>query len=152
MDGSLSCWKPEHRRQLIQEPGLIPNAVDELMRCFSVPTVARVVAIDLIFKGVQLKEGAQIMMTAALHGLDEQSYENPLEVDFRRKDAKTHSAFSHGIHKCPGATLARQELEIFLEEWLKRIPDFKIKPGENVVTATGIGLGVKTLPLAWDVK
>lgn len=142
---------PEHRRQLIDDPELIPNAVEELLRRFSVPNIARVVVKDMVYKGVAMKEGEQIFLSACLHGLDTESFENPLEVNFRRSDARTHSTFGQGIHRCPGATLASSELRIFLEEWLKRIPDFRIKPGAAVRTGTGIVHGVLSLPLAWDV-
>lgn len=141
---------PDHRRQLIEEPKLIPNAVEELLRRFGIPTIARVVAKDIVFHGVALKEGDPILMSACLHGMDEQSFENPLEVDFRRADARRHSVFGQGIHRCPGSTLAIAEFKIFLEEWLKRIPDFWIKPGAAVRTGSGIVHSVLSLPLAWN--
>jgi len=143
---------PAHRQQLIDDPELIANAIEELLRRFSVPNIARVVAKDLVYKGVAMKGGEQILLSACLHGMDEQSFEDPLTVDFARKDARMHSTFSQGIHRCPGSMLALAELRFFLEEWLRRIPDFWIKPGETVRTATGIVHGVLTLPLAWNVR
>jgi len=140
---------PEHRRQLIDEPKLIPNAVEELLRRFGIPTIARIVAKDVVFKGVALKEGDPILMSACLHGLDERSFPDPLAVDFHRADARKHSVFSQGIHRCPGSTLALAEFRIFLEEWLKRIPDFAIEPGASVATDSGIVHSVTALPLAW---
>ena len=140
---------PAHRRQLIDEPKLIPNAVEELLRRFSIPTIARIVAKDVAFKGVALKEGDPILMSACMHGMDERSFDNPLEVDFRHADARKHSVFSQGIHRCPGSTLALAEFKIFLEEWLKRIPDFAVKPGAKVRTGSGIVHSVLSLPLAW---
>jgi cytochrome P450 len=53
------------------------------------------------------------------------------------------------VHKCPGANLARSELRVFLEEWLKRIPEFAVKPGDHAVTAPGAVAGVLRLPLVW---
>jgi cytochrome P450 len=142
---------PAHRRQLIDQPELIPNAVQELLRRFSIANIARVVAHDMEYRGVQLKAGEQVLMQACLHGLDANSFANPLDVDFCRADARKHSAFSHGVHRCPGANLAEQELAIFIEEWLRRIPDFSIEPGAKVETATGIVHGVLSLPLVWPV-
>ena len=141
---------PDHRRQLIDEPKLIPNAVEELLRRFSIPTIARIVAKDIVYKGVALKEGDAILMSACMHGMDERSFDNPLEVDFRRPDARKHSVFSQGIHRCPGSPLALAEFKIFLEEWLKKIPDFTIKPGAKVRTGSGIVHSVTSLPLAWQ--
>lgn len=60
--------------------------------------------------------------------------------------------FSNGVHKCPGQSLAIAQLRIFLEEWLKRIPEFNIKPGTTPVTGTGIIHGVTEMWLRWDAK
>jgi cytochrome P450 len=143
---------PGHRRQLIDDPKLIPNAVEELLRRFSIPTIARIVAKDIVYKGVTMKEGDPILMSTCLHGMDERSFDNPLQVDFRRPDARRHSVFSQGVHRCPGSTLALAEFRVFLEEWLKRIPDFWIKPGAKVRTGSGIVHSVLSLPLAWETK
>ena len=120
-----------------------------MLRRFSIPTIARIVAKDVEFNGVSLKEGDPILMSACMHGMDERSFDNPLEVDFHRADARKHSVFSQGIHRCPGSTLALAEFKIFLEEWLKRIPDFAVKPGAKVRTGSGIVHSVLSLPLAW---
>lgn len=61
-----------------------------------------------------------------------------------------HAAFGDGPHRCPGSFLARQELRIFLEEWLARIPEFRIKPGAHAVTSSGMVNGVLSLPLVWE--
>jgi cytochrome P450 len=143
---------PGHRRQLIDDPKLIANAVEELLRRFSIPTIARIVAKDSVYKGVAMKEGDPVLMSACLHGMDERSFENPLEVDFRRADARRHSVFSQGIHRCPGSTLALAEFRVVLEVWLNRIPDFWIKPGAKVRTGSGFVHTVLSLPLAWEAK
>ena len=57
-----------------------------------------------------------------------------------------------GPHRCPGSFLARQELRIFLEEWLARVPEFRIKPGAQPVTSSGMVNGVLSLPLTWDIR
>jgi cytochrome P450 len=140
---------PGHRRQLIDEPKLIPNAVEELLRRFSIPTIARIVAKDTVYHGVAMKEGDPVLMSACMHGMDERSFANPLEVDFRRADARKHSVFSQGIHRCPGSTLALAEFKVFLEEWLRRIPDFWIAPGAKIITDSGFVHSIVALPLAW---
>jgi cytochrome P450 len=141
---------PEARRQLVDDPALIPKAIDELLRRFSIPTIARVIRQDMTLHGAPLKAGEQILMPACLQALDEAVFERPLEVDFRRADARMHCTFSQGVHRCPGSTLALRELRVFLEEWLARIPEFEVKPGEQVVTSGGIALGVLSLPLTWE--
>ena len=89
-------------------------------------------------------------MAVALHGLDERSFEAPMEVRFDRKDSNRHSTLSHGIHRCIGAPLATQEIRIFLEEWLARVPDFATVANDPPVMATGIVHGLTRLPLQWD--
>jgi len=140
---------PEHRRTLAQHPERIPGAIEELLRRHSIPTVGRVLTQDVTLDGVTLKAGDFVQLTTCFHGLDERRWPNSLEVDFSREGLAEHMAFGRGVHKCPGANLARSELRVFLEEWLARIPDFGIKPGGEAVTATGAVAGVLKLPLAW---
>ena len=119
------------------------------MRRHSIPTVGRVLTQDVTLDGVTLKAGDFVQLTTCFHGLDEHRWAKPLDVDFSREGLAEHMAFGRGVHKCPGANLARSELRVFLEEWLKRIPDFGIKPGDESITATGAVAGVLKLPLAW---
>lgn len=144
----LAC-NDGHRRQLVEEPALIPAAIEELLRCYSIPNMSRSVVEDTVFHGVQLKKDEQILLPLILAGLDERACANAMDVDFHRKDSR-HISFGAGAHACPGQHLARIELRIFVEEWLKRIPDFRLKPGAQPTTAGGIILAVRSLPLEWD--
>lgn len=139
---------PQHRRQLVENPGLIPQAIEELLRRHSIPTVGRVLTQDVTLDGVTMRAGDHVQLTTVFHGLDERRWPEPLGVDFARRPMD-HMAFGKGAHKCPGANLARSEIRVFLEEWLKRIPDFSIKAGTRAVTATGAVAGVLELPLVW---
>ncbi|MNQ79719.1 Camphor 5-monooxygenase [compost metagenome] len=141
---------PAERRRLAQEPELILTAVDELIRRHGVTNTARVVVEDMEFKGVLLKRGDQIQIPNALFGLDERRFDNPMEIDFERRPV-VHAAFGNGPHRCPGSFLARTEIKIFLQEWLKRIPDFEIKAGDQPRCASGMVNGVLHLPLQWKV-
>ena len=120
------------------------------MRRFSIPLVSRRVTQDLELAGVQMKAGDLVILETCLHGLDERAWPDPLKVDFSRRTTDL-MAFGAGVHKCPGANLARAELRIFLEEWLKRIPNFSIKPGTRPETATGAVIGMLSLSLTWPV-
>jgi cytochrome P450 len=71
-----------------------------------------------------------------------------MTVDFTRRDAYKHSSFSHGNHRCIGAPLAMQELKIFLEEWLKRIPDFSLDPIDPPRRATDLVIAISEQLLA----
>lgn len=151
---SLAAWflarHPAHAMQLRQSPQLIGNAIDELFRRFSIPNIARVVVRDTEMRGVQLKAGDYVFMPVALHGLDEQLFPDAMRVDFERKNARNQAVFSRGAHNCPGAALARSEMRVFLEEWLARVPEFRIARGEAARFGTGIVPAVIHLPLEWD--
>jgi cytochrome P450 len=142
---------PGHRRELSEDPGRIPKAIEELMRRYSIANIARVVKNDMQYLGASLKAGEQILMATCIHGLDERSFAAPTEVHFDRRDSYKHSTLSHGIHRCIGAPLAIQEMKIFLEEWLSRIPEFALDAQDPPVMATGIVHGLTRLPLTWPV-
>ena len=139
---------PEKRHQLINQPDLIANAPDEIVRAFAPSSTGRVVTRDYEYKGVLFKAGDRLYVRALLHGMDERRWENPLEVDFTRR-ANQQDGFGAGPHKCPGALLARTEIRIFLEEWLKRIPDFSLKPGHRARYSAGMVNCVLSVPLVW---
>ena len=141
---------PERRRELVEHPELIPQAVDELIRRHSIPILSRQLTEDVTLDGVTMKAGEYVMMVTYLHSLDEREWAEPLKVDFHRNTDNMMS-FGRGPHRCPGANLARAELRIFLEEWLKRIPEFEIAPQQSSPTGTGAVLGVRALPLVWKV-
>jgi cytochrome P450 len=141
-----------HRQLLIESPDLIPAAVDEMLRRFGLANPGRVIAQDFTHKGVEFRKGEQVLLMSALHGLDERKWDNPLLVDFHRPNAAQHSTFGGGAHRCIGSVLARVELRVFLEEWLKRIPHFQVKPGEKVRMASGVNGSVTYLPLCWEAR
>ncbi len=143
---------PEHRRQLRDEPALIPKAVNELIRRHGIANTARVVARDTDYGGVHFRQGDRVLAPNLTAGLDGRRYPEPLKVDFNRPNASSHAAFGNGPHRCPGANLGRMEIKIVLEEWLARIPDYRIDPEEPTVFATGLVNGVLRLPLVWDVQ
>jgi cytochrome P450 len=142
---------PAERRQLREHPDLIGPAIEELLRRFAIPTVGRRLTQDVTLDGVTMKAGDYVQLTTCFHGLDERAWHDPLTVDFRRPVAERLLTFGKGVHKCPGANLARNELRVFLEEWLARIPEFSIRPGDLAVTASGAVAGVLRLPLVWPV-
>jgi cytochrome P450 len=142
---------PAHRRELIDHPERIPAAVEELLRRFPVVNQGRVVVSDMVYKGVTMRAGDAMIMPTTLHGLDDRKFDDPMKVDFSRP-TPIHSTFGNGVHRCPGSLLARTELKIFLEEWLKRIPDFRIKPGATAGVRAGVNATMHLLPLVWEVK
>jgi len=139
---------PAHRRLLIDEPVLIDNAVEELMRRFPPSATARTLTRDYDYKGVRFKQGEKVYISPLLAGIDDRRYPNAWEIDFRRKDV-LHNSFGTGPHRCPGSMLARLEMRLFLREWLARIPDFSVKAGEPVVFGAGQVNCVERLVLTW---
>jgi len=140
---------PEHQRRLRENPALIPNAIEEFLRRHGMSNTVRLVTDDVEFKGLTFKKGDLVMVPISLHGMDPRRWEDPLEVKFDRADARTHDTFGKGPHRCAGAHLARAEIRIFLEEWLARIPEFRIKEGEAARYLSGGVNGVGALPLTW---
>ncbi|MEX3947981.1 cytochrome P450 [Paraburkholderia sp. EG287B] len=141
---------PAHRQQLIENPELMVSSVDELIRRFGVANTARLITEDMEYKGIQFRKGDQIQLPNSLFGLDDRKFSNPLAVDLTRKPVM-HAAFGNGPHRCPGSFLARTEIKVFLQEWLKRIPDFRIREGDKPRCGSGSVNGMLYLPLAWDV-
>jgi cytochrome P450 len=145
---NFMAGSPAHRRLLIEEPGLIDNAVEELMRRFPPSNTARTMTRDYDYKGIHFRAGEKVYVATLMAGLDERRYPKAWDVDFRRKDV-IHNSFGTGPHRCPGSLLARLEIKLFLQEWLSRIPDFAVKPGEPVVYGPGQVNCVERLVLAW---
>jgi cytochrome P450 len=140
---------PAHCRQLVDEPTLIPDAVEELLRRHGIANFGRMISRDFDYKGLRMRAGDLVLLPAALYNLDERKYADPMTVDFRRP-VKHHMAFGTGIHRCLGAQLARVELRVLLQEWLPRIPEFRIADPGAVVVRSGRINGVKALPLQWN--
>lgn len=139
------------RHALAEHPETIAKGVEELLRRFPVSSLGRIVTRDAEFHGVQLKAGDMVITPTMAHSLDDRLYPNPTQVDFSRKPG-FNGTFGAGAHRCLGSMLARVELRAFLEEWLRRMPDFKVKAGVDLVVETGMVVALKSLPLEWQVR
>lgn len=145
------AMNPGHRRQLVErldDDAFLKQAIEELIRRHGLANTSRVITEDMEYKGVRFVAGDRILPANLWVGMDDRLNANPLVVDFNR-EKPVHAAFGNGAHACPGAVLARREIRIFLQEWLSRIPDFRIKPGTTPVLATGMVNGVLQLELVW---
>ncbi|SCW59712.1 Cytochrome P450 [Sphingobium faniae] len=139
---------PDHRRWILDHPNRIASAIEEIMRRHGVANVMRTAIDDVEVAGVTLRGGEHISVATCMHGLDERAFDNPLAVDFERP-AQWTATFGAGPHRCPGMNLARMEIRILVEEWLRRIPDFEVDPGRPLVQQTGGVNGILQLPLRW---
>lgn len=143
---------PEHRREVVEnldDREFLNEVIEELIRRYGLANTARVVTADMEYNGIHFRAGDRVLPPNLLVGLDPDLNPDPLAVDFHREN-RTHAAFGNGAHACPGAILARRELRVFLEEWLSRIPEFRIKPGTKPVLVTGQVIGMPKLHLEWS--
>jgi len=155
MMGFIACFLATHsvqRKQLVDKPALIPQAVEELMRRNALVNTSRLVTQDYQFCGVQLRKDDIIQIPNCFYGIDPQIVDEPLTVDFGRPAPVPMAVFGKGPHFCPGAPLARMELRIWLEEWLPRIPDFHIKPGTTPLVTVGGTNSMQELWLSWTSR
>jgi cytochrome P450 len=138
---------PEHQRYLREHPEKIPDAIDELMRAYAAVTTFRTCTKEVTYKGVRMMPGDKVLMSTTLAGRDPEEYDHPDDVRLDRKPR--HMSFGFGPHLCVGMYLARRELRIAMEEFLRRVPDFKVKPGHVVRYHLGMIQPVE-LPLVWQ--
>jgi cytochrome P450 len=142
---------PGHRETLVDRLGdeaFLKTAIEEMMRRHGIANIARVVAEDMHFRGIEMRAGDRILPATSFVGIDPALNADPLLVDYDR--VKPVSAvFGVGPHACPGATLARREIRIFLIEWLTRIPTFRVRSGTEPELYIGINNGVSRLELSW---
>ena len=139
---------PDHRRQIVENPDLIPSAVEELLRVHSFVNPARTATRDLEFAGVQMRKGDRVLLATALVAQDPAEFPDEAQVRFDRS-ANRHLAFGAGPHRCAGSHLARDELSTALALWHARIPDYAIDAGETVSIHAGGVFGLDRLPLVW---
>ena len=139
---------PKRRQEIIDDPDNINAQVEELLRVHSVTFSGRTVAQDTVLRGIGLKKGDKITSILPACNFDPDVFPNPTEVDFHRPK-KIILAFTVGVHSCMGAHLARLEIKIALQEWLRRIPDFKLKPETKIEYRPGGVIGPERVPLVW---
>lgn len=139
---------PEGRREIIAHPENIDAQLEELLRIYGVTFSSRILTQDYEMRGVKMKKGDKVTCVLPAANYDPDMFENPREVNFRRK-RKPNLSFTAGPHSCMGAHLARLEMKIALGEFLRRIPDFKMKEGFKPQYWPGGVIGPKTVPLVW---
>ena len=139
---------PEHAKLLATDPEAMPLAIEELLRAYSPVTMARVVTSDVEFQGCPMHTGDKVLMNFPAANRDPDAFERPDEVILDRAHNR-HVAFGSGIHRCAGSNLARMELRVAIEEWLKRIPEFRIAEGAEVTWAGGQVRGPRSVPVVF---
>ncbi|MGX9787802.1 cytochrome P450 [Mycobacterium sp. MMS18-G62] len=145
--GKVLAEHPDQRRQLVDDPSLIPGAIEELLRYEAPsPVQARYVAQDVEHYGTTVAEGSVMLLLTASANRDERVFDDPDRFDIHRK-ARNHVSFGFGIHHCLGAHLARLEARVALEEVLKRFPDWEVDWDNAVQAHTSTVRGWEKLPV-----
>jgi cytochrome P450 len=130
--------------------------VEEFLRRFGLSNTGRLILEDIEYKGATMKKEEMIMVPIGCSGIDDRLYKDPFKIDFDRVEnyhpngQPAHNTFGNGPHKCVGAPLARTEIAIFLEEWLRRIPNFRINPEKPIKVHMNSVPGIDELHLIID--
>ena len=137
------------RRRVVERPASVPVMVEEFLRLY--PVVAkerRRLSRDVEFHGAHMKAGDRVVALLSLANRDETEFPNSRAANFDR-EVNRHITFGVGPHRCLGSHLARSELMVALQEWHRRIPDYRISDPSKIRFHGGI-IAMSTLPLEWD--
>lgn len=141
--------RPDVREQLVRQDVSARDVAEELLRTHSVINTGRVVMKDVEFAGCPMQEGDRVVLSTSAANRDPAEFgEDAADILIGRRPNR-HIAFGAGPHRCLGSHLARAELQIAIEEWHKRIPDFRIPPTEVVQDRPASVCGLVSLPLEW---
>ena len=140
---------PDQRQRIIDDPDIIPQAVEELLRYESPVTgVARITAADVEIGGCPMPKGTHVGVSIGAANTDERAIPDAASVDLTRNPNR-HLAFGAGVHRCLGSHLARLELRVAMREWHRRIPHYRIPEGTELRFSFGLRQ-VDELPLVFS--
>jgi cytochrome P450 len=146
---SLLAAHPDQRATLAADPSLMKDAVEETLRYEAPsPVQGRTVLRDIELHGTKIPEGSRVLLLTASANRDERKWSDPDRYDIRRR-ADNHVSFSHGLHFCLGASLARMEGRVALEETLRRFPTWEIDYENAVQQHTSTVRGFEKLPIVF---
>ncbi|MBI5263703.1 MAG: cytochrome P450 [Bradyrhizobium sp.] len=137
---------PSDRKRLLAEPELMPTAVEEFLRAYAPVTMAREVMKETTVQGCPMKPGNTVLLSFPSANRDPKAFPDADKVLIDRKQ-NPHSAFGLGVHRCVGSNLARMEITVALEEWLKRIPEFRLDPADKVTWSQGTVRGPRRMQI-----
>jgi cytochrome P450 len=145
--GKVLAEHPDQRRQLVEDPTLIPKAVEELVRFEPpAPHVARYVTRDVEYYGRTVPEGSVMMMLIGAANRDHRQFPPDGDVFDINREVHAHLGFSVGAHYCLGSALARLEGRVALEEILKRFPEWEVDLPNAALSPTSTIRGWDTMP------
>ena len=145
-----SIWhlaqNPDDLARLVNEPELMPTAIEEFLRFYAPVTMGRMVKEDFDFNGCPMKKDDWILLGFPAANRDPAVFKDADKFVIDREENR-HVAFGLGIHRCAGSNLARLELRIAIEEFIKRYPKFELANPEGVTWAPGQVRGPRNLPV-----
>jgi hypothetical protein len=139
---------PEDAARLAANPSLMDTAVEEFLRAYAPVTMAREVVKEVTINGCPMRPGAMVLLSFPAANRDPEMFPDADKVLIDRKENR-HAAFGLGIHRCIGSNLARMELRVSIEEWLKRVPEFRLEDPAKVTWSEGTVRGPRTLRVNW---
>ena len=146
--GKVLAEHPDQRHELAENRGLVPGAIEELLRYESPsPVQARYVTCEVEHYEVKVPEGSVLLLMNGASNRDERKFDDPDRFDIHRKQQQ-HLAFGYGIHFCLGSHLARLEGRIALEEVLERFPRWDVDWDNAVQAHTSTVRGWESLPVS----
>ena len=154
MSNSLLCLLPRRDdwQALCDDPSLIPNALEEVLR-FESPQTSwrRITNVDTQIGGVTIPAGTQVFLSLGAANHEPELFDSPSSFDIKRRNARKHISFGLGIHFCLGARLARLEGEIAIETLTKRLPSLRLVADQKLEYSPNITFrGPKELHVEWD--
>lgn len=147
-NGAMAMTRfPGEREKLLADRGLLPNAVEEILR-FDPPSQlqGRTTTRDVELHGVTIPQGVKVMLLTGAATRDERRFENPDVFDVTRDSDVVSVYFGYGIHRCLGIHLARLEIRVAFDELLTRYPEFRVHPERSTRRVLSNVRGADTLP------
>ncbi|WP_028221768.1 cytochrome P450/oxidoreductase [Paraburkholderia oxyphila] len=147
----LLLQHPRVWRELCEDPSLIPNAVEECLRHNgSIAAWRRLATKDVQFGGIDIPAGSKLLIVTSSANHDEQHFADADLFDIRRENASDHVTFGYGAHQCMGKNLARMEMQIFLEEFTRRLPHMRLAGQQFTYVPNTSFRGPEHLWVEWD--
>jgi len=145
--GKTLAEHPDQRREIVQNPGLIPQTIEELLRFEPPgPFMARYVMNDVEYYGKKIPKGSALLLMVAAANRDDRRFVDGDKFNIHREQ-RPHMSFGNGIHVCIGAPLARMEGRVAMEEVLKRFPEWEVDYDNAVLSSTSTVRGWDSLPV-----
>jgi cytochrome P450/ferredoxin-NADP reductase len=151
--GQAAAAAPQVWQEICADPSLIPNAVEECLRHNgSVAAWRRLATKDVVIGGQAIPAGSKLLIVTSSANHDEQHFVDADLFDIHRDNASDHLTFGYGSHQCMGKNLARMEMQIFLEEFTRRLPHMQLAEQRFTYVPNTSFRGPEHLWVQWDVS